>query len=210
MMVGSRRIRILIADDHPLLREGLATFLGDQEDMELVGQAVDGAEAVTAYKELRPDVTILDLQMPNVSGVAALKDIRDHDPEARVIVLTTYARDVQALHAVQIGARGYLLKSGLRNELGQAIRTVHDGRRYIQLDIAEAVALAAVEEAVTPRETDVLKLAAEGMGNREIARALGVSEETVKTHMRAVLEKLDANDRTHAVAIALRRGILDI
>lgn len=210
MTAVNDHIRIFIADSHPLMREGLITFVNSQNDMESIGQAQDGTEAVAAYKASGPDIMLLDLQMSGTGGLPVLKEIRDFDPSAKVIVLTNHPRDVQALNAIQAGAQGYLLKGSLKGELDQAIRTVQAGRRYIQLDIAEAIALAAIEEAVTPRETDVLKLAADGLSNREIAHRLNVGEETVKTHMRSVLEKLDANDRTHAVAIALRRGIIDL
>lgn len=208
-MSGADRIRILIADDHALLRDGLATYIGQQDDMVLVGEAQNGTEVIEKFRALRPDITLLDLQMPVMSGIAALEVIKAEAPDAKVVVLTTYEGDIQALRAIKLGAQGYLLKSGLHRELGQAIRAVFTGRRHIQPEIAEAVVLAAVGETITPRETLVLKHAAEGRTNRQIASQLGVGEETVKTHMRSILAKLDAKDRTHAITIALRRGIID-
>jgi DNA-binding NarL/FixJ family response regulator len=208
-MAVSSVIRILIADDHALLRDGLSTFIAQQEDMELVGEAQDGQEVIDAFLRLKPDVTLLDLQMPVVNGLTALEKIRGEVSDARIIVLTTYEGDIQALRAIKLGAQGYILKSALHRELGQAIRTVHAGRRHIQADIAEAIALAAVGETITPKETEVLRHAADGNSNKQIAYRMGLSEETVKTHMRNILGKLDAKDRSQAIVIALKRGIID-
>ncbi len=178
--------------------------------MVAVGAARDGREAVEMHRALRPDITLLDLQMPVAGGLEALAHIRAASPQARVIVLTTYDGDVQALRALKLGAQGYLLKSGLHDELGQAIRVVHAGRRYLQPEIAESVAIAAAGDRVTDREAEVLRLAADGNANKQIAYLLGVGEETVKSHMRNLLEKLEARDRSHAITIALRRGIIEI
>lgn len=203
-------IRVLVVDDHTLLRDGLTTFIGQQDDMVVVGEAGDGREAVDLHRRLKPDVTLLDLQMPIMGGLEALDAIRSEVPDARVLVLTTFEGDVQALRALKLGALGYLLKSGLHAELGQAIRAVYLGRRHIHPEIAKAVAVAAAGERVSEREAQVLRLAADGNSNKQIAFTLGIGEETVKTHMRNVLEKLGARDRSHAITIALRRGIIEI
>jgi len=199
-----------VADDHAMLRDGITNYIENTADLALVGEAENGAQAVELYRRLLPDVLLLDLQMPVMGGLDAIDAIIGEFPEARIIVLTTYDGDAQAMRALRAGARGFLLKSGLRRELGDAIRQVHAGRRRIQPEIASAVAIGAIEDALTGRECQVLKLAANGNANRQIAHLLGVSEETVKTHMRSILSKLDARDRTHAVTIALRRGIIEL
>ena len=203
-------IRVLIVDDHPMLREGLAAVLQSQGDIQVVGEADDGAKAIAAFRSLLPDVTLMDLQMPNMSGVAAISAIRRDYPKARIIVLTTYGGDVQALRALKAGAAGYLLKSAVRKELLDAIHAVHAGRRYLPPDIATEIAVHAIDEALTGREIDILKLIAVGEANKQIARQLGVSEETVKSHLKSIFLKLDVADRTHAVTIAAKRGIIDI
>jgi DNA-binding NarL/FixJ family response regulator len=203
-------IRVLIVDDHPLLREGVAAILETQDDIELVGQGGDGAEAVALFRQLRPDVTLMDLQMPTMNGLAAITAIRAEFPDARIVVLTTYAGDVQAVRALKAGARGYLLKSSLRTELLQTVRDVHQGRRHLHPEVANQIALHVVDNDLSEREIVVLKLIAEGQANKQIARQLGLAEETVKGYLRNIFEKLEVNDRTHAVTVAARRGIIDL
>jgi DNA-binding NarL/FixJ family response regulator len=204
------RIRILTVDDHPMLREGIAAVVRPRSDMTLVGEAEDGAGAIEAYRELKPDVTLMDLQMPNLNGVDAIIRIRAEFPTARIIVLTTYVGDVLALRALRAGAVGYLLKGTLRKELLDAIRTVHAGRRHIPADIAQEIAQHAGEDSLSEREIGVLKLVSVGHSNKEIARLLSISEDTVKGHMKSIFTKLDVNDRTQAVTLAARRGIIDL
>jgi DNA-binding NarL/FixJ family response regulator len=203
-------IRVLVVDDHPLLREGVAAVLGAQSDMLLVGEAESGAAAIAGYSRWRPDVTLMDLQMPDVGGIEAMTAIRSQFPEARIVMLTTYLGDVQATRALKAGAMAYLLKSSLRRDLLTTIREVHQGLRHLQPEIATAIALGAMDDALSPREVDVLQLAATGNSNKRIAFALGLSEETVKTHMKSILAKLKVTDRTHAVAVAVKRGFLEL
>lgn len=200
-------IRILVVDDHPILREGVAAILENQVDMELVGEARDGAEAVATFRQLLPDVTLMDLQMKGVDGIDAISAIRVDYPKARILVLTTYAGDVQAVRALRAGATGYLLKSSLRSELIDAIRAVHAGRRHLHPEIADAIARHVVDEPLSDREVAVLRLVANGNANKQVARTLGVSEETVKAHLKSVFAKLDVADRTHAITVATQRGI---
>lgn len=202
-------IRVLVADDHPVLREGVAAMLANQPDMALVGEARSGADAVALYGELAPDVVLMDLQMPGMNGVEAIRVIRETHPEARILVLTTYAGDAQALRALRAGARGYILKSGLRTDMLDAIRRVSQGARYIHRDVADEIALHAVDGGLSEREAQVLTLVAQGQGNKEIGRSLGLSAETVKGHLKTTFVKLGVTDRTHAVTVALRRGIID-
>ena len=203
-------IRILTVDDHQLLREGIAAVLESQEDMTLVAQASNGHEAVDNFRRLRPDVTLMDLRMPDMSGIEAITEIRGEFPDARIIVLTTYAGDAQAAAALKAGAAGYLLKNLVRKELLETIRAVHSGKRRVPPEIATEIAEHVADDALTARELDVLRRVAAGKSNKLIAAELDISEGTVKTHMKSILPKLDASDRTHAVMIALKRGILDL
>jgi len=203
-------IRILTVDDHLLLREGIAAVLEGQEDMKLVGEAGNGREAVESFRRLKPDVTLMDLRMPDMSGLAAIAAIRADFPDARIIVLTTYSGDAQAAAALKAGAAGYLLKNLVRKELIETIRTVHAGKRRIPPEIATEIAEHVADDALTGREIEVLRAVAAGKSNKLIAAELAISEGTVKTHMKSILPKLDASDRTHAVMIALKRGILDL
>ena len=207
---GTCAIRILTVDDHQLLREGIAAVLEGQPDMVLVGQASNGREAIECFRQHRPDVTLMDLRMPGMSGIEAITAIRAEFPNARVIVLTTYAGDVQAAEALKAGASGYLLKNLVRKELLETIRAVYAGKRRVPPEIATEIAEHIADDALTVREIDVLRRVAAGKSNKVIAAELDISEGTVKTHMKSILPKLDASDRTHAVMIALKRGILDV
>jgi DNA-binding NarL/FixJ family response regulator len=198
----------MAVDDHPLLREGIAAVIREQKDMVLVAEAADGREAIECFRTHHPDITLMDLQMPEVSGIEAIVAIRSEFPQARIIVLTTYSGDAQALRAIRAGAFGYLLKGMIRKELLDTIRAVHAGHRRIPPEIASEMAEHFSQDELTDRELDVLKQLADGKANKEIGAQLGVSEETVKSHMRNILAKLGANDRTHAAMIAVRRGII--
>ena len=204
------RIRVLTVDDHPLLREGIAALVNAETDMHLVGEASNGREALEKYRLHRPDVTLMDLQMPIMNGVETIIGIRSEYPTARVIVLTTYGGDVQVLRALKAGARGYILKSHVHRELMDTIRAVHAGQKRIPPEVAAELAEHAGEEDLTAREIDVLRLIATGNSNKEIAARLSIGEETVKSHIGNTLEKLTANDRTHAVTIAVKRGIIEL
>jgi two-component system NarL family response regulator len=210
MSITPRPISIMVVDDHPMMRAGLIEALSSQADMRVVGEAGDGREAVARYGELRPDVTIMDIAMPQLCGVKALQEIRGQHDNARVVMLTTYKGDAQIMRAVQAGAAGFLLKSTLRRELLDTVRSVHRGQRCIPPEIAMELAQHMGQGPLSPREMEVLHYAASGHSNRRIAERMTISEETVKAHMKNVLAKLAANDRTHAVTIALRRGIITI
>jgi len=209
-MAINNPIRILAVDDHPVLREGIAALLANEPDMTLVAEANNGREAIEQYRVHRPDITLMDLQMPLMNGSDAIAAIRKDFPSARIIVLTTYSGDAQADRAFKAGAYGYLLKSMLRKELAETIRAVHGGRKKIPPEIAVEMAEHHSDDALTEREMGVLRQVAAGNANKIIALNLEISEETVKAHMRKILAKLGANDRTHAVAIALKRGIIEI
>jgi DNA-binding NarL/FixJ family response regulator len=210
MNTGTDLIRILAVDDHPMLREGLASLVASQSDMELIAEASTGREALEQFRNHRPDITLMDLQMPDMGGIEAMAAIRNEFPEARIIVLTTYKGDVQVLRALKAGARAYLLKGLLRKELLETIRAVHAGQKRIPPEIAAVLADHAVDEALTSREIDVLRLIANGNANKLIGDRLSITEETVKGYVKSILSKLGASDRTHAVTVALKRGIIDL
>jgi len=203
-------IRILTVDDHPMLREGIAALVASQPDMKLVAEASTGREAVEQFRKHKPDLTLMDLQMPEMDGIEAMGAICGEFPEARIIVLTTYKGDVQVLRALKAGARAYLLKGLLRKELLETIRAVHAGQKRIPAEIAAELADHAVDDALTAREIDVLRLIALGNANKLVADQLAITEDTVKGHVKNILSKLGASDRTHAVTIALKRGIIEL
>jgi DNA-binding NarL/FixJ family response regulator len=203
-------IRVLAVDDHAIVRDGIAKLVGTQSDMELVAEASDGREAIEQFRKHHPDVTLMDLQMPNMCGIDAINAIRSEFPEARIVVLTTYTGDVQVKRALQAGAQGYLLKGLLRKELLETIRAVHSGQKRLSAEIAVEIAQHAMDSALTPREISVLKLIAGGNANKEIAAQLHISEESAKGYVKNILQKLGANDRTHAVTIGLKRGIIEL
>jgi DNA-binding NarL/FixJ family response regulator len=204
------RIRVFSVDDHPLLREGLAAIINNQPDMELVAQACNAQEAVEKFRKHRPDVTLMDLRLPDKSGIDAMKSIRGEFPEARVIMLTTFEGDVEIQRALEAGARGYLLKNMPPKELVEVIRQVHGGKKRIPALLAAQLAEHMTDEELTPREIEVLSQIAGGNRNRDIAGKLFITEETVKVHIKHIMEKLGASDRTQAVAIGLRRGIIEL
>jgi DNA-binding NarL/FixJ family response regulator len=203
-------ITVMVVDDHPLLREGVAAVIEGQPDMRLVAEATDGHEALQYFRMHRPDVTLMDLRMPGMDGIAAITAIRSEFPDAHIAVLTTYPGDAQALRAFRAGASGYLLKSSLRRELVETVRALHAGKRRVLPEIAHEIAEHAAGDTLTAREIDVLKGVAAGNANKAVGVQLGISEETVKAHMKSILAKLGANDRTHAVVIALRRGFINM
>jgi DNA-binding NarL/FixJ family response regulator len=203
-------IRILTVDDHPLLRKGIAALVNGEPDLKLVAEASNGNEAIDAFRSHRPDVTLMDLQMPGIDGIGAIGRIRDEFPNARIIVLTTYTGDTQVLRALRAGARAYLLKGHVHKELLETIRAVHAGQRRIPPDIAAELAEHAMDDELTEREIDVLRLVAAGNANKQIADQLSIGEATVKSHMSSILSKLSANDRSHAVTIGLKRGIIEL
>jgi DNA-binding NarL/FixJ family response regulator len=203
-------IRVLAADDHALLRHGIASLVNAQTDMELIAQAATGREALQQFRKHLPDVTLMDLQMPDMTGIEAMIGIRSEFPDARIIVLTTYAGDVQVVRALRAGARGYLLKGSVHTDLVETIRAVHAGQRRVPAEIAVDLAEHAGEDELTSRELEVLRLIAQGNANKEIAAQLSIAEDTVKSHVTRILDKLRANDRTHAVTIGLQRGIIEL
>jgi len=201
-------IRILAVDDHPLLREGIAALIAGQSDMHLAAEASTGTEAINQFRIVKPDVTLLDIQMPEMSGIDALSAIRREFPDARVIILTTYGGDVLAQRALKAGAYAYVLKGSVRRELLDTIRAVHLGHRRIPAEVASTLAAHRGDESLSRREVEVLALVAAGNSNKQIGRRLAITEETIKAHMKHIIAKLGANDRTHAVTLALARGIL--
>jgi DNA-binding NarL/FixJ family response regulator len=208
-MAEASVIRVMTVDDHPLMMAGISGEINAQSDMRVVAEASDGDEALVLFREHRPDITLMDIRMPKVNGIAAISAVRAEFPHARIIVLTTAAGDVQAVRAFKAGAVGYLLKNLLRKELVETIRLVHHGHKRVPPEIAQQIAEHAADDSITARELDVLRGVAKGSSNKIIASDLNISEHTVKNHLKSILSKLDANDRTHAVMIALKRGFLD-
>jgi DNA-binding NarL/FixJ family response regulator len=209
MSTNPNPIRILAVDDHPLLRQGIAGLIADQSDMAIVAEAANGREAIQQFRTHRPDITLMDIQMPEMNGLDAMIAIRNEFPEARIIVLTTYTGDVQVLRALKAGARAYLLKNALHKELLDTIRAVHAGKKTLSPEASYQLAEHATDDALTPAEISVLRLIAEGNANKQIADQLSITEETVKGRVKNILSKLGANDRTHAAMIGLKRGIIE-
>lgn len=210
MSEAPRRIRILTVDDHALLRKGIAALVNAEPDMELVDEACNGDEAIEKFRLHRPDVTLMDVLMPGLNGIEAIRSIKSEFPGARIIVLTTYTGDAQVVRALRAGAQGYILKGHVHRELLETIRAVHSGRKRIPPDIASELAEHATDDELTIREIDVLRLIAAGKSNKQIADHLSIGEATVKSHVTNILSKLAANDRAHAVTIGLKRGIIEL
>ena len=210
MSDDTKQIRIMTVDDHPVLRQGMAALIADESDMTLVAEATNGREAIQQFRAHRPDVTLMDLQMPEMNGLDAMIAIRGEFADARIIILTTYTGDVQARRALQAGARAYLLKNSLHKELLDTIRAVHAGRKNLSPEVSFELAEHVAEDSLSPLEVRVLRLIAEGNSNKEIAARLSVTEDSVKGHVRNILSKLGANDRTHAAMIGIKRGIIEI
>lgn len=210
MNASAEQIRVMSVDDHPLLREGLAAVINSQTDMILIAEASSGSESIEQFRSHLPDITLMDLRMPDMSGIDAVISIRSEFPKARIIILTTFEGDVEIGRALAAGAKGYVLKSMVRKELLDVIRLVHAGKTRIPPSVAEQIAEHLGEENLTPRETEVLRFVAHGHRNKQVAYKLGITEETVKVHIKNILSKLEANDRTHAVTIAIQRGIIHL
>ena len=210
MNAATSPIRILAVDDHPVVRQGIAGLLKIQPDMTLVGEACDGREAIQLFRLHHPDVTLMDLQMPGMNGIDALIAIRNEFPEAKIIVLTTYAGDMQIIRAIKAGAQAYLLKNALHKELLETIRGVHAGKKALSPEVSYEIATHATDDTLTPAEISVLRLIAAGNANKQIAHQLSITEETVKSRVKCILSKLGANDRTHAAIIGLKRGIIEL
>lgn len=209
MRVDPSLIRILTVDDHPLLRKGIATLVNAENDMKLVAEASNGEEAIEQFRSYRPDVTLMDIQMPGLNGIETISQILKEFPNTRIIVLTTYSGDAQVVRALKAGARAFLLKRQVHRELLETIRAVHAGQRRIPQEVAAELVEHARDD-LTPREVDVLRLIANGNGNKQIADQLSVGEASVKSHVANILSKLGANDRAHAVTIGLKRGIIEL
>lgn len=209
-MSAEGTIRVLCVDDHPLVRKGIASILANEADMELVAEAGNGQEAVDVFRQLRPDVILMDLRMPQLDGIEATRTIRNDDPEARIIALTSYDGDQDIYRALEAGVRGYILKEMVHTEVVRAIRTVHTGKRLMPPEVAERLSEYFPQVALTPREVEVLSCVARGLANKEIAHKLGTANGTIKMHVQNILEKLGASDRTHAVTLAIERGILHL
>jgi DNA-binding NarL/FixJ family response regulator len=207
---GSAQIRILAVDDHALVREGIAVLVGTQPDMTLVAEASNGREAIKQFRTHRPDVTLMDLQMPEMNGFDAIVAIRGEFPDAKIVVLTTYKGDVQIFRSLKAGAQGYLLKNTFHKELVETIRAVHAGRKALSPEASYEIAEHATDDALTPAEISVLRLIAVGKANKQIADQLKITEETVKSRVKSILSKLGANDRTHAAMIGMKRGIIEL
>jgi DNA-binding NarL/FixJ family response regulator len=210
MSAGTSQIRILAVDDHPIVRQGIAGLVGIQSDMVLVGEASNGRDAIQQFRTHHPDITLMDLQMPEMSGIDSLIAIRNESPNAKVIVLTTYAGDTQILRALKAGAQAYLLKNTLHKELLETIRTVHIGKKTLSPEVSYQIAEHATDDLLTPAEIAVLRLIAAGNANKKIADQLSITEETVKSRVKNILSKLGANDRTQAAMIGLKRGIIEL
>jgi DNA-binding NarL/FixJ family response regulator len=209
-MIDLTRIRILCVDDHPLFREGIAAVIAHQKDMQLVAMAATAKQAIDEFRQHQPDVTLMDLRLPDMSGISAVASIRVDFPEARIIMLTTFEGDVEVQRALLAGARGYLLKSTLLEELVEVIRKVHSGRKHLPTEVAQTLAEHFSSDSLTEREVQVLRQIAQGNRNRDIGECLSISEETVKVHIKHIMDKLGAKDRTQAVAIGIRRGVIHI
>jgi DNA-binding NarL/FixJ family response regulator len=210
MSTPLQRIRVLAVDDHPIFRQGITGLLADQPDLELIAEAVNGIEAIQQFRSHRPDVTLMDLQMPEMGGLDAIIAIRNEFPDAKIIVLTTYSGDVQVLRALKAGARAYLLKNTLHKNLLEMIRTVQAGKKALSPEASFELAEHSTDDALTPGEVEVLRLIASGNANKQIADILSITEETVKGRVKNILSKLGANDRTHAATIGLKRGIIEL
>jgi two-component system, NarL family, response regulator len=210
LATNPKAIRVLAVDDHALIRDGIAALIANQEDMSLVGEASNGREAIEQFRSHRPDVTLMDLQMPEMNGIDALIAIRSEFPEARIIVLTTYAGDALCRRAMKAGAQAYILKGNVRKDLLDTIRVVRAGKKFIHAEVVAELASHAADDSLSEREIEVLSLIAAGNSNKLVADQLGISEDTVKGHVKSILSKLGVNDRTHAVTAALKRGIIEL